>query len=64
MAVDRRVVLGGREAVERALKDVGVQPDDQHVVRGAAARDGPGPQRAEVAEDVPVQQGLGVFTRR
>ena len=37
---------------------VGVQPDDQHVVRGAAARDGPGPQRAEGAEDVPVQQGL------
>ena len=37
---------------------VGVQPDDQHVVRGAAARDGPAPQRAEGAEDVPVQQGL------
>ena len=43
---------------------VGVQPDDQHVVRGAAARDRPRPERAEVAEDVPVQQGLAKSTRR
>jgi hypothetical protein len=34
---------------------VGVQPDDQYVVRGASARDGPGPERAEVASDVSVQ---------
>ena len=59
VAVHRTVVLGSQEAVDAVLEGVGVQPDDQHVVRGAAARDGPGPQRAEVAEDVSVQQGLG-----
>jgi hypothetical protein len=42
---------GGGAGVE----GVGVQPDDQHVVRGASARDGSGPQRAEGAEDVQVQ---------
>jgi hypothetical protein len=38
---------------------VGVQPDDQHVVRGASPWDGPGPERAEGASDVSLQQGLG-----
>ena len=34
------------------------EPDDQHLVRGAAERHRPAPQRAEGAEDLPVQQGL------
>src|SRR5271157_3509598 len=42
---------GGGPSVE----GVGVQPDDQHVVRGASARDGAGSECPSVATDVPVQ---------
>ena len=58
MAVHRKVVLGSQAGGGPGVEGVGVQPDDQYVVRGASARDGPGPQRAEGAEDVQVQQGL------
>ena len=58
VAVERRLVFGTEGGLEAALERVGGEPDGQHVVRGAAARHGPGPERAEGAEDVPVQQGL------
>ena len=38
-----------------SAEGVGVQPDDQHVVRGASARDGAGSECPSVATDVPVQ---------
>ena len=55
VAVHRTVVLGSQQAVDRGVEGVGVQPDDQHVVRGASARDGAVPERAAVAADVSVQ---------
>ena len=36
-----------------------MQPDDQYVIRGAAARDSPRPERAEVAAKIALLQGLG-----
>ena len=55
VAVHRKVVLGSQQAVDAVLAGLGVQPDDQHVVRGASARDGAGPERPAVAADVSVQ---------
>jgi hypothetical protein len=42
----------------RGVGAIAGEPDDPHLVRGAAPLDGPAPQRAEVAEDLPIQQGL------
>ena len=55
---------GGRAGGGGGPEGVGVQPDDQHLVRRAAACDRSGSERAEVAADVPVQQGLARCTRR
>ena len=44
--------------------DVEGQPGDQHVVRGAAERDGPAPQRAEGPEDATASRRTGGITRR
>ena len=60
VAIATRVVFGTMAAVIAALGDVEGEPGDQHVVRGAAERDGPAPQRPEGPQDVPVQQGLAV----
>src|SRR5271166_272219 len=49
---------GGRAGGGGGPEGVGVQPDDQHLVRRAAACDRSGSERAEVVADVPVQQGL------
>ena len=53
-----RVVFGTMAAVRAALARSKVEPADQHLVRGAAERDGPAPQRAEGAQDVHVLEGL------
>ena len=58
VAVEPRLVFGSEEELEEALGESGGQSGGEHVVRRAAERDRPAPQRAEGAEDVPVQQGL------
>ena len=58
VAVERRRVFGTGAAPGSGPGGVGGEPDGQHVVRRAPARHRPRPERAESAEDVPVQQGL------
>jgi hypothetical protein len=59
VSIRRSIVLGDEPTVEALLKCIGMQPHDKHLVRGTATRDRPGPELAEVAAKLPLQQGLG-----
>ena len=47
VAVEPRLVFGSERGLEEALGESSASHRGQHVVRGAAERDGPAPQRAE-----------------
>ena len=55
-----RVVFGTMAAVAAALGTVERESGGQYVVRRAAERHGPAPQRPEGSQDVSIQQGLAV----
>src|SRR5262249_46201214 len=58
-AQDARAGAGGLGGGAGGLRRVGRGRGREHVVPGAAQRDGPPPQRPQGAEDLSVQQGLG-----
>jgi hypothetical protein len=55
VSVHRKVVLGSQQAADPALKASVCRRTSNTAVRGASARDGPEPGRAEGAADVSVQ---------